>query len=567
MTDEELADLRRILDEIEEQLAVADGPKTMGYLRAEDRLQNFWRRLGEPHYDSRRKNQLNRALKADIGSGSMVNLQLSLQLARDYLRDMYGAPQPNEATAQASDTITLQDTTAPDARTLYLERLRVENLKILADQELSFVDAEGNPRLWTVLVGDNGLCKTTILQAIALAASGDKLARALVEDAGDYRNVNNIDAPTTIEADFRVDGPHAETGGQPTKTATMVVEPSRHDFRGERDAADFFDDIRGRRVPGYLVVGFGVGRFLPRPGEVAISDDPLQDRVEGLFNPRHKMLGNDFFDALDKRFGNGFSLQYTATLKDVLLAKDETGAPLLPWLSDVETRGRDGVNQLEKLLRSRRFLIDVGGEPLKLPPTSLSHGYQSMIAWICELLGHGFLNFGKSADPKEMTGVVLLDEIDLHLHPTWQRRVVPVLKRLFPKLQFIVTTHSPLVLTGFEREEIIELGLEGGKVVQRPNAIEPGIMTASEVLTSYFMVPRAARPSLVRKEREYLALKARRDPSDDEKATLQRLEDELGKYWSSLPELDDDDFDDDESPTGPDDNEDTSAGEPSGQAS
>lgn len=97
---------------------------------------------------------------------------------------------------------------------------------------------------------------------------------------------------------------------------------------------------------------------------------------------------------------------------------------------------------------------------------------------------------------------MLLDEIDLHLHPTWQRRVIPVLKHVFSNLQFIVTTHSPLVLAGFEKEEIFQLKLdEDGLVVQDPAGIEPGALTASELLTNFFEVPRAGRPELVRMER------------------------------------------------------------------
>jgi predicted ATP-binding protein involved in virulence len=62
---------------------------------------------------------------------------------------------------------------------------------------------------------------------------------------------------------------------------------------------------------------------------------------------------------------------------------------------------------------------------------------------------------------RDAEGVVLIDEIDQHLHPTWQRKIVGDLKRVFPRLQFIVTTHSPFVVQSLEADEIINLDVEG----------------------------------------------------------------------------------------------------------
>ena len=166
----------------------------------------------------------------------------------------------------------------------------------------------------------------------------------------------------------------------------------------------------------------------------------------------------------------------------------------------------------------------------------LSDGYKATIAWIADLLGHAFLDKQGDVDPAELQGIVLLDEIDLHLHPTWQRKIVPALKRAFPKLQFIVTTHSPLVLAGFEKEEIIRLRFQDGLVVQDPAGIEPGVLTASELLTNFFEVPRAGRPDLVQKERRYLELKALLERDSAQEEELKALETELQPYWSSKPE-------------------------------
>ena len=427
---------------------------------------------------------------------------------------------------------------------MYLTSLTTENVKLLADQTFSFTNPDGTPRLWTVVIGDNGLCKTTLLQLIALAASGEKLARKLVEEPSDYRNAGAPHGVARVCASFAV--ARGTVPGEPDREKlelSLSAEPGRADMRGA-GAVAAIDEIRSRKAQGFFCVGYGVGRYLPRPGEVAIPRDALFDRVEGLFRQDHKMLGIDFYEALKKLgeaeggergTGNELALAYSRTLRDVLLAEDELGERLLPWLSRIDLGGKGGVERMSRLLEARRFELEVGAARIKLGPGSLSQGYQSMIAWICDLLGQAFLERGASVDPKTLEGVALLDELDLHLHPTWQRRIVPILKRAFPRLQFVVTTHSPLVLTGFEQHEIVALTMSDGRVVQRAAALPPGGLTGSELLGGFFDVPRAARPAFVEKERRYLELAARDTRSAAEEAALAQLAAELAPYWPSGP--------------------------------
>lgn len=84
-----------------------------------------------------------------------------------------------------------------------------------------------------------------------------------------------------------------------------------------------------------------------------------------------------------------------------------------------------------------------------LPISILSDGVRAMISLVADLALrcvrlNGYL--GERA-PLESTGIVLIDEVDLHLHPAWQQKVLPTLRQAFPKLQFIVSSHSPQVLS------------------------------------------------------------------------------------------------------------------------
>jgi len=402
---------------------------------------------------------------------------------------------------------------------MYIERLHVRNVRLLAEQEFSFVNADGSPRLWTVIVGENGVCKSTVLQAIALAAMGPKLGSALVPNAQRLRNVNSSEAAS-------IDVTLQPPSDGDSFVSALRIEPNRFDVTPGEDScgADRLDGIRARREPGWFVAGYGVGRFLAESGEATLPKDPVVDRVKGLFNLHHKILGIVFSSAFHLRETKLWS-RYWSSLRQVFDG-EVSGERLLPGYSRLDL---DPDDENRFMVESNRFEFQVDGQRLNLPATWLSDGYQAMISWIADLLGHALLE-NEDADPRELQGIVLLDEIDLHLHPTWQRRIVPLLRQAFPKLQFIVNTHSPLVLAGFEREEIILLKLQDGQVVQDPAPIEPGVLTASEILSNFFDVQRAGRPDLVQKERRYLELQAKTSLSSEEREELRNLKKDFSRY-------------------------------------
>ena len=122
------------------------------------------------------------------------------------------------------------------------------------------------------------------------------------------------------------------------------------------------------------------------------------------------------------------------------------------------------------------YTVDSGSLDIKLSSNRgeiyfeyLSAGYKTCVYLVLGIIKEIEFRFKEPyirAD--EFNGVILIDEIDLHLHPTWQARLVNTLKELFPKTQFIVTTHSPSVLQTLSPEEIIPLGIdEEGNVFRK----------------------------------------------------------------------------------------------------
>ena len=99
--------------------------------------------------------------------------------------------------------------------------------------------------------------------------------------------------------------------------------------------------------------------------------------------------------------------------------------------------------------------IDKNGQPLKI--TRLSEGEKSLLIIVCDMARRLSIANPSLEDARKGRGIVLIDEIDAHLHPQWQRAVIPALQETFPNCQFITNTHSPQVISNVHRSDILIL--------------------------------------------------------------------------------------------------------------
>lgn len=446
---------------------------------------------------------------------------------------------------------------------MYLRRVRLRNVKRFADFTLDLTDpASGRPRMWTVVIGENGTGKTSLLQAIALAAAGrahvNGLARPLLGHLRDRR---------TSQGSLRVDSwcvPSTPAGWTPGATCLRTYfeqEPGESALQG----ADLFtpaDDmrpaertplerVRAKNEPGYFVAAYGVGRFLPTPAEAAPLQQPSIERLESLFGVGRALTSLRFIDLFAGPEGRHlhFSRELAALVR---------GPDLLPGLADLELRGAGGVKAAGDLLERDRVTQRLGRQELKLPAVALAHGHQSTLAWIADLFGHFMLEAGGTPKPSDVRGLVLIDEIDLYLHPRWQRTLIPSLKAAFPNVQFVVTTHSPVVLANVPPSEVVVLQADDGTgdvraatrdpqtgdwslktqadaTVRLP---DPRVMTGTELYEQYFQVGGLTPSRHGRDLRRLLMLATDPFRNDDEDAEARRLRSELtAKGLSELPDL------------------------------
>lgn len=444
---------------------------------------------------------------------------------------------------------------------MYLRELQIDGVKLLRNFSLDFT-RDGQPRMWTVLVGRNGLCKTSILRAIALAASGSELANELSSE----HRLSMIDQrrqdPLAIRADFGFGAVGAGVGREfpcwdaaspPTALESeLSLAPGNRSFggrsayRGGEANDDPLAVVRQRSLAHWFVAGYGVQRWLPGAAATRSPDDFVRVRLEPLFDAG-ELISTDFADHLAKRFGEDEARNFAWVLRKVLLS-ERTSTDLLPGLEGFELRGQGGVANSSHLVNSFRFDMRTGSSALRLPATWLSHGYQATLAWLADLVGHVLWEARSDGrqgtiEPHEIEGLVLIDELDLHLHPIWQVGLITTLKEILPRVQFVVTTHSPMLLTGLEADEIVVLAQDPdtGDVVAETNPQTPKLQTAGELLERYFGVDELDPTRLSVKFQRFGFLANNPFRSDAEDQEMHSLREELRRAgvepeWEPVPQ-------------------------------
>jgi hypothetical protein len=487
---------------------------------------------------------------------------------------------------------------------VHLRTLRIENLKLIRALSLDFLTKDGKPRQWTVLVGENGVCKTSILQAIAMAASGVERANTLadVRSYPDRRSKKSTHIEATFGFSLRYHGPRnyplsdaakskpvdppqlhswlatspgydvlrggssyigagydpGERGlrkfgeliqskrrdrplspneirrllGTLTPREEMIVrmrfgigDPPDAPLRevGDRGIAAFAPDplseARARSLAHWFVAGYGVGRALPSPTVSSKRISGARDRVESLFNSSKQIIGTAFAELLPAKKAAVF----VDLLNRVFVDKQ-----ILPRVKSVHLQGRKATRSAERLLEAHRFAMRFGeSRAVSIPTVWMSQGYQAAAAWIADMIGHICWEARKwppTVPLDEMEGLCLIDEIDLHLHPRWQAEFIEHLSNAFPRMQFIATTHSPMILPGLDETQIIRLELTDDGYVQRTEqGAAPKLMTGSELYREYFGVDRLHPLKLDQALFRYANLAGDKNRSDAEEHEMQRL--------------------------------------------
>ena len=318
----------------------------------------------------------------------------------------------------------------------YYLSLALENVRCFKDkQTLDLSDGRGKPARWNVIMGNNGTGKTTLLQCLAMCEP----TRAIISKQPiETEIIDNYDAFVPRSSKFEYLGPGTHlaqdwsfsvdiaTGSLLSKNAKFTRTPNF----GFRSFPRLLMSAHSQDLGGLICYGYGASR---KQGKSSLGDDKnVNDRTLSLFEDRTELPNaEEWLLQLD------YSAKSDPKKKALVRQRDRAKELLVEVLPDVE--------DITFATKSDRI-----GLKFKTPygwvgQSELSLGYRTLIAWVVDLTRRLFERYPESVNPIAEPGVVLIDEIDLHLHPTWQRDILRFLSERFTNIQFIVTAHSPLI--------------------------------------------------------------------------------------------------------------------------
>ena len=374
---------------------------------------------------------------------------------------------------------------------MYIDKITLKNIRGFQNLEFDLCRGDAKYAGWTVCTGDNGAGKSSLLKAIAVALTGRDVARSLQPSfhrwiregaEGQESKIELMILPEKGTDDF------SEKGQTAYKKfpATVVLKSTGKDTSIELLGGPGNKKSLAQRglwsadSRGWLSCGYGPFRrvFGASPETTRLMVGPTTERFVTMFQEAASLFEVDQWlrNLSHKKLeGKVAESEHLDLLLEIL--RDD----LMPNQITVDRVDSDGL-----------WLKDRNG--LQLAWSEMSDGYRAALALLADILRHLINAYGieglaqRGEDGKlriVRSGVVMIDEIDAHLHPEWQREIGFWLKGHFPNIQFLVTTHSPIICQAADENGLFVLP-------------EPGSSTAPRALsTDEYKKVIASRPDTI----------------------------------------------------------------------
>jgi hypothetical protein len=413
---------------------------------------------------------------------------------------------------------------------VYIDQITLRDFRTFRRAKIDFIHPDreferlGGPKPKipnvNLLLGNNGYGKTALLKAVALACLGPAVrssgiyAYSLVRrEPKPLKSKPGKDRPASqralLEATFT---PHPQDQTNDSRKIESEIEVLR---KGDLEELEWshsddkpWSPIYSSSSDAFFFVGYGAARRVERQERVDLgarstSAFARAQRVKSLFDEAYSLI------------------------------------PLNIWLPNFRNRNPGRYKQVVHLInkvmgrghytfngemRDGEYLFERGG--LNIPFPALSDGYRAFLGWIGDLLYQISITCPKGKKLVDNKGIVMVDEIDLHLHPRWQMTVLPTLARALPNLQFIVTSHSPLAVGSLEWMNII-LMAPGPRQSSQPKRLPWAVhgLDADQVLLTDFFGLESTRAMGKNRQLKSLTLQAR----EGDAAAAKKLLDEMSR--------------------------------------
>ena len=344
---------------------------------------------------------------------------------------------------------------------MLIEELVIDNIRCFEKTTLRFRN-----RKWITLLSQNGCGKSTVLQSLALLLAGPEGAQKLAPRPVGWLRDEEQPGKLSIKI-HQSDGDPGQFGSERVTRSfgytffltgnkrltirnKVYTEPGVHES-AEKRLTWLRQNAFVSKGLGWFAVGYGAFRRLTRKSEIIVPSLEPQARY------------TNFFTQFDEDQPLSAFERWMVYL-DYRIVKNKDSEAKRQQALGIAAINRllpEGV-RFDSVTAEGRIFFDVEGT--KVPTLALSDGYRSVLALAGDLVWRLIQAFPDSNDPLKEVGVVLIDELDIHLHPLWQRDIALWLREQFPNLQFIVATHSPLIAAGAGPEALtLKFSLNEGK--------------------------------------------------------------------------------------------------------
>ena len=380
-----------------------------------------------------------------------------------------------------------------------ISKLKLENIKCFKKVDIPFEEND-NIKNWSLLVGDNGQGKTTILRSLAIGLCDQEGASALLSElhGGILRHQEKSGS---IEVSLK-----DSTNGEYIIKTKISSDGKNESIKQEPPKSSNFH--RGD----IFAAAYGAGRTIR--GTESYEEYALVDSLYTLFNYEYGLQNVEL--GARRVYGEG----------------DEQWDKLRNILKYILT-----LNDADKIILEKTGLYVETEKWGKMSFNSLSDGYQSLTSVILDFLSWKLLS-SNDFNLDDISGIVIIDEIEQHLHPRWQRSIIKVLSEKFPKVQFICSTHTPICVLGLDDLEggsqLIKASYANGHCDVEIYDLKKNFKgyRADQILTSdvfNLSETRNKRVEGLLKAYREIYLKETASRTEEEKDKLEKIECELGE--------------------------------------